>query len=328
MRVGSTRAPARIRADARAQETLRSTGCYYGDMNRTGSDTGFVRIDGEACPELLRHVSGPPAGLFVRGKLEAGARYIAVVGTRRATAYGEQTAARIAAGLARAGFCVVSGLALGIDSAAHRGALEAGGRTVAVLGTGVDVVYPWRNRGLAERIARSGALVSEYPMGSSPQRWTFVGRNRIVAGMCPITVVVESPAGGGAMITAGFAAEQGRTVCAVPGRVDQPTSAGCHALIRDGATLVTSAAEVLEELGYGAPPQLELPMPAAETGADGFSTDEQAILQALKDGALLGLDGLAARTSVPAPRLMPSLMLLELKGRLRKRPDGTFERIR
>jgi DNA processing protein len=210
----------------------------------------FLAAEDEGYPILLREIHDPPIGLYCRGRYEPAQTSVAIVGSRRTTQYGLATARRLGGELARRGFCVVSGLARGIDTAAHEGALDAGGRTVAVLGTGVDLVYPPENRTLTERIAREGALLSEFRLGRSADRQSFAMRNRIVAGMSAAIVVVESDVDGGSMITARFAAEQGRVVLAVPGRIDQPTSAGCHQLIRDGAVLLTSVDDVVDELGY------------------------------------------------------------------------------
>ncbi len=187
-------------------------------------------------PTLLREIADAPTVLYRQGALAGGHPCIAIVGSRRTTLYGQTVATRFGAELAQRGFCIVSGLARGIDTAAHEGALKVGGKTAAVLGTGLDIVYPPENLELLRRVAEAGAVYSEYPFGRRADRHTFVLRNRIVSGMAAAVVVVESAVDGGAMITARFAGEQGRTVFAVPGRIDQSTSAGCHQLIRDGAT--------------------------------------------------------------------------------------------
>lgn len=210
----------------------------------------FLPAEDVSYPPLLREIHDPPIGLYCRGRFAPATTCVAIVGSRRTTQYGLATARRLGGELARRGFCVVSGLARGIDTAAHEGALEAGGRTAAVLGTGIDLVYPPENRALTERIAREGALLSEFRLGRPADRQSFAMRNRIVAGMSAAIVVVESDIDGGSMITARFAAEQGRVVLAVPGRIDQPTSAGCHQLIRDGAVLLTSVEDVVDELSY------------------------------------------------------------------------------
>ena len=175
---------------------------------------------------------------------------IAVVGSRRTTLYGQSVAKKLGSDLARLGFCVVSGLARGIDTAAHEGALSVGGKTAAVLGCGIDIVYPPENLDLYRRIVETGAVLSEFPFGRKADKQTFPMRNRVVAGISEAVVVVESDVQGGAMITARFAGEQGRLIYAVPGRIDQPTSHGCHQLIRDGATLFTGIDDILNELNY------------------------------------------------------------------------------
>ncbi|MGH7996693.1 MAG: DNA-processing protein DprA [Opitutaceae bacterium] len=284
----------------------------------------LTRMDHEY-PRLLNEIGDPPPGLYCRGRVPVGRPCLGIIGTRRCTAYGEAVAREFGRDLARAGVCVVSGMALGIDSAAHRGALEGGGGTVAVLGSGVDVIYPWANRELAEEIVASGALLSEFPMRRRPDRIGFIRRNRVISGMCPAVVVVESDVDGGAMITAGFAGEQGRTVCAVPGRIDQPTSAGCHKLLRDGATLVTGVAEIVSELGV--PVTLELPLGAAGEAPGVRAPDEAAVLKSLEGGALMSADALGERTGLGADRLAPALMLLELNRLVGRRPDGRYERL-
>jgi DNA processing protein len=227
----------------------------------------LIRSDG-AYPAPLREIHDPPPVLYRRGGYGFDATAIAVVGSRRPTPYGLGVARSLAAELARRGCCVVSGLARGIDTAAHEGALEAGGRTVAVLGGGLGAVYPPENLPLALRIAGSGAVVSEYPLGRRPDRQTFPRRNRIVAGMSAAVIVVESGLDGGAMITARLAGDQGRLVFAVPGRIGEPSSEGCHQLIRDGATLLTGIADVWQELdslgGFRMPPLAPRPGAVSE----------------------------------------------------------------
>jgi DNA processing protein len=203
--------------------------------------------------------------------------------------------------------------------------LDAGGKTIAVLGTGIDIVYPRENRELAERIAANGALVSEFSPGQRPDKYTFVRRNRIVAGLCEVTVIVESDLDGGSMITADFACDQGRTVCAVPGRIDQPTSAGCHQLIREGATLVTSVDDILSELGFPLPLLAASPLRMGKMAAGAHSPEEAAVAAALRGGEQLTLDGLAERTGITLGQLAPAIVLLELRGEVTKRADGRFE---
>jgi DNA processing protein len=296
-------------------------------MALSGAD--FVIVSDSAYPKLLREIHDPPLGMYRRGAYAFELPCIAVVGTRRPTLYGLGVARRLGSELARLGFCIVSGLARGVDTAAHEGALDAGGRTAAVLGTGLDIVYPPENLDLYRRIAETGAVLSEFPFGRRPDRNTFAMRNRIVSGMSEAVVVVESAVDGGAMITSRFAGEQGRLLFAVPGRIDQSTSAGCHQLIRDGATLLTSVDDILSELNYlggfrPAPIPERRPRPAALVG---LSADEQAVLDQLADGAILAPDDLAQKTGLPSAQIAAAAMALELRQLIVKRVDGSFEAI-
>ncbi|HEY3415734.1 MAG TPA: DNA-processing protein DprA, partial [Armatimonadota bacterium] len=212
-------------------------------------------------PPRLRAIPDPPCVLFVKGTLpppEQGA--IAIVGSRRASLYGRHVAAELATGLVQRGFAIVSGMALGADAAAHEGCLRAGGRTVAVLGCGVDVIYPPEHTELYERIAATGAVVSEFPPGAPPTRTTFPIRNRIISGLSAGVVVVEAPEKSGALITADHALEQGREVFAVPGSVNSVQSRGTHRLLRDGARLVECAEDILEELSWPSSPPPRAPL--------------------------------------------------------------------
>ena len=291
----------------------------------------YITRSDSVFPRLLREIPDPPLALYRRGTYDAGAPCLAVIGTRRATSYGMNLARRLGAELAALGFCVVSGLARGIDTAAHEGALSVGGKTVGVLGTGLDQTYPPENGDITRRIAATGAVLSEFSLGRPADRQGFPIRNRIVSGMCEAVVVVESAADGGAMITARLAGEQGRTIFAVPGRIDQPTSAGCHQLIRDGATLLTGVDDILSELSYlqGMQPRPIPPKgdPAGEERGPRarLSADEKAVLAAFKGGAILSADALAATTGLAAGPLAAALMLLELKHQLEKHLDGSYE---
>lgn len=294
----------------------------------TKSGADFVPSSEPAYPEPLRQIHDPPIGLYRLGPYRFDRPGIAIVGTRRATPYGRAVARRLAAEFARVGFCVISGLAQGIDTAAHEGALETSGRTVAVLGTGLDLVYPPENRQLQQRIAESGALLSEFPFGRPSSRQSFPMRNRIVSGLADAVVVVESDAAGGAMITAGLAGEQGKPLFAVPGRIDQTTSAGCHQLIRDGAALLTCAQDVLDELNYlGGLRPLPIPPKPSAPGISGpnLGDDEARILGCLDGGEALTPDGLAGRTGWPAARVSAALLMLEIKRLAAKRLDGAYE---
>jgi DNA processing protein len=297
-------------------------------MAKSGAD--FVLTKDPAYPCLLREIHDPPIGLYRRGRFDIGeSRCVAIIGSRRTTLYGQATAKKLGAELARIGFCVASGLARGIDTAAHEGALSVAGRTVAVLGTGIDIIYPPENLGLYRQIEADGAVLSEFPFGRRADRQSFAMRNRIVAGMSEAVIVVESDVDGGAMITARFAGEQGRLLFAVPGRIDQPTSAGCHQLIRDGATLLTSVDDLLSELNY-----LDglRPSPIAQKSGEAaagvpanLTPDETRVFECFRGGAILSPDALSAQTGLPSSALSSTLMMLELKRLIAKRADGTFE---
>lgn len=275
-------------------------------------------------PEPLRNIYDPPLCLYVAGEWQASdARALAVVGTRRMSKYGEAQTERLAAGIAKAGFTVVSGLARGVDTVAHRAALSAGGRTVAVLGGALDKLYPPENRDLARAIAAGrGAVMSEYPMGRSPDRTTFPCRNRIVAGLSRGVVVTEAPVDSGAMNTASQALEQGRSVLAVPGRVDMEGARGPNKLIREGAVLVQEVADVLEEF--------EGLFPASAIARENqrqdirqrlpLSPEEERVVRALWREPEMDLDELARRAELPVQRLLTLSLQMEMKRILRRLP--------
>ncbi len=274
-------------------------------------------------PPLLLHLEGDPAAL--RQPLR-----LAMVGSRNPTAQGADHARQFARALAEAGACIISGLALGIDGAAHEGALEAGGHTVAVVGTGLDLVYPKKHQALARRIAAQGALVSECLLGTPPLAPNFPRRNRIISGLSQGVLVVEAALQSGSLITARQAAEQGREVFAIPGSIHSPQSRGCHALIRQGAKLVESAQDILEELqGQAAAP--------AQDGTAGAAPDPQGATAGgdpLPDDALLrvlgfepcGLDALQARCGLDLPTLQARLLELEFDGWVARLPGGLYQR--
>ncbi|MCX7590751.1 MAG: DNA-processing protein DprA, partial [Kiritimatiellae bacterium] len=265
-------------------------------------------------------IHDPPLALYVRGRLDSRDRHaIAVVGTRRPTHYGRGVAARIAADLIHAGFAIVSGLAEGIDTAAHESALAAHGRTIAVLGGGLDCLYPPSNAALAEKIVESGALVTELPFGRRPDKTTFPMRNRIISGLCMGVLVVEAGRDSGAMITAREAVEQGRAVFAVPGRIDSPTSRGTHQLLRQGAVLVESVDDILQEF--------ESLFVARRAGAAGtvaalcppLSEEEKKLVLLLKDGEK-DVDELIRESNLPAATVSGLLIALEIKKVVRMLP--------
>jgi DNA processing protein len=275
-------------------------------------------------PPRLSCIPDPPERLRVRGTLGVvGERRVAIVGSRQTDTYGRDLAGEIAGDLAREGVCVVSGGAEGIDAAAHEGALGAGGRTIAVFGTGIDVVYPTAHRSLFERIVASGgALLSEYEDGAPGERWTFPRRNRIVSGMSEAVVVVRAGAGSGALITAAWARRQGVPVLAVPGDLREEGSAGPVALLRGGARVAASARDVLEVLGMSG--QLELPAvaPAGELGGD-----EAAALGALGREAR-HVDEVARAAGLASGTALAALLTLELQGLCEQRAGHYFLRSR
>ncbi|MBU4461242.1 MAG: DNA-processing protein DprA [Verrucomicrobia bacterium] len=274
-------------------------------------------------PAALLKIHDPPLALYVAGNLTPRDRQcIAVVGSRRCTQYGRGVADRLGFQLAKSGFTVVSGLARGIDMAAHEGALKAGGRTIAVLGGALDKLYPAEAQPLADRIAKQGAVVSEYTLGREPDRTTFPYRNRVISGLSMGVVVVEADRKSGAMITADQAGEQGRQVFAVPGRIDQPSSRGTHHLIRQGAKLVEDVRDIVEEFEYLIPPgPAAAGSPAEPPAAPGFvfSGEEGRIVEALSEGEL-DVDSLSRRAAVPVAKLGAVLIGLEMKRIVRMLP--------
>jgi DNA processing protein len=276
-------------------------------------------------PESLRGIADAPPCLYVRGALVAAdGLAVAIVGARAASAAGRDMAAALAAELARAGVTVVSGLAYGIDAAAHRGALAAGGRSIAVLGSGVDVVYPAAHAEIAAAAIGRGALVSEFGMGTPPLPHHFPLRNRIISGLVRAVVVVEASERSGSLITARHAFEQGREVLAVPGPPAAARSRGPHLLIRNGATLVTSAADVFEELGIGARPAPRAGVGGAAAVVPAPSPAAAAMLAVLGEGAV-EVDGLVARTGLTPREVLRILLELELAGRVRQLPGAAYE---
>jgi DNA processing protein len=271
-------------------------------------------------PPALLHSSAPPARLAEL----CGGPAVAIVGTRRASTYGLEVATALGRGLAAAGVTVVSGLALGIDAAAHRGALDAGGPTVAVLGCGADVAYPRTNRSLYERIRTSGAVVGELPPGVRPARWTFPARNRIMAGIAAVTVVVEAAERSGSLITVGFAQDLGREVCTVPGRVTSRIAAGANQLLLEGAHPVRGAADVLDVIFGAGRWDPALARRREPDGASDLDPGLRAVLRAVEGGE--PLDEAAGRASMSAAGLRAALGRLELLGLIRSDGLGAYER--
>jgi DNA processing protein len=286
------------------------------------SGVSVVAESGPEYPDVLRKIPDPPGVLFVRGEIRpTDGLAVAIVGTRHATQYGVAQAERLAMGLARAGYTIVSGLARGIDAVAHRGALKAGGRTLAVLGSGVLNIYPPEHGPLAEEIIGKGAVISENPPHSPPLPGAFPQRNRIVTGLCLGVVVVEAADRSGALISARHAMEQGREVFAVPGRVDSRMSKGCHKLIRDGAKLVENVDDVLEELGPLATPT-PLPgggaQPAIRHPAElQLNEPEQAVLARIGDEPQT-IDDVAAASGLPVQNVLATISVLEMRRLIRR----------
>lgn len=284
-----------------------------------------------AYPALLLETADPPVWLFAEGRLELlDTPSLAIVGSRQATPQGRQNARDLSGNLARQGWTIVSGLASGIDAAAHEGALAAGGNTLAVVGTGLDLVYPRSHQALARRIMAHGLMVSEFPLGTPPLPQNFPMRNRIIATLSRGTLVVEAAPQSGSLITARLAAEAGREVFAVPGSIHSPQSRGCHELLKQGAKLVQTAEDVLEELsvgpvpGPGAAPNVAGPQDEPRRAPS--ATERDPVLRALgHDPATL--DELMSRCGWPAHELNARLLEFELTGEVARLPGGRFQRI-
>lgn len=279
-------------------------------------------VDGEY-PEPLKNIYDPPLCLYVRGTLEKkDSQALAVVGTRRASHYGAAQADRLAYQASKAGFVIVSGLARGIDTVAHKAALKAGGRTLAVLGGAMDKLYPPENRELAEEIAAHGALISEFPLGREPDRTTFPYRNRIVSGLAKGVLVVEAGVDSGAMNTAEQALEQGRSVLAVPGRVDMDGARGPHRLIQNGARLVEDLSDILKEFEFLFPPDEQARLVRRQDARQRLTLApaEEAVVRALWTEPELDVDVLIRRTGLSSAQMMTLAMQLEMKRVIRRLP--------
>ncbi|NQU41120.1 MAG: DNA-protecting protein DprA [Lentisphaerae bacterium] len=311
-----------------AGQIARQSRCldWQGELER--ADARGVRIVTMVDPDYpasLREIYDPPLALYVRGTLQERDQHaLAIVGTRRGTHYGRDTAKRLAAGLAHAGYTIVSGLARGIDTVAHQGALEAQGRTLAVIGSGMDHLYPACNSELAEAVVLRGAVLSEFPLGRKPDRTTFPMRNRIISGLSKGIVVVEAGTRSGALITADAALEQGRNVFAVPGRIDNAYAEGPNRLIRKGATLVRGVEDILEECGtlWGSSLS-KATMPPQELCT--LSEEESHLLTLLESGEQ-GVDELIRDSGLPAARVGSVLLALEMKRLIRMLPGRVVER--
>lgn len=286
-------------------------------------DIKLLPLTASDYPRLLKESPEAPPLLFVHGEItRRDEMSVAIVGTRKCSPYGARVARRLATDLARRGFTIVSGMALGVDAEVHEGVLEAGGRTIAVMASGADITYPSSHKQLRERIAESGAAVTEYAFGTQPLRELFPSRNRIIAGLSLGTLVIEAPLKSGALITARLAGEYGREVLAVPGSVDSPVSRGCHDLIKNGARLVEVAEDAIEGLGI----MLEA-APVERPRQDvAVTEDERGVLEALSFHPR-HVDEIIAQAQLPAARINSSLMLLEMKGLVRRFPGNTYVRL-
>ena len=285
-------------------------------------DHAIVTLADDAYPKLLLEIADPPALLYAHGRLDLLQRpALAIVGSRNATAQGERNAESFARAFSEAGLTIVSGLALGIDAAAHRGGLAGPGSTIAVLGTGIDVMYPARNAQLAAEIRQSGLLLSEFALGTQAAAHNFPRRNRLICGLAQGCLVVEAALASGSLITARAAAEQGREVFAVPGSIHSPLSKGCHALIKAGAKLVESADDVLSELsGYRR---------TAHTAGSAAraATPDGATLLAQMGFDPIDVDSLCARAGLSAEQVSSELLRLELAGQVAALPGGLYQRL-
>ena len=285
----------------------------------------------EEYPASLREIYDPPVVLYLKGALTAKDKNaVAMVGSRQTTHYGIETARKLAYQLAYVGVTVVSGGARGIDTAGHQGALAAKGRTVCVLGTGINTVFPPENKDLFDRIAENGAVMTQFPFNRNGDKQSFAIRNRIVAGMTLGTVVVEADLHSGALITANFATEYGRQVFAVPGRIDSPRSKGCHDLIKKGAKLCESAEDILSEFEYLFPASNKPPSPG-ETGvlpALELSKTEQQVYDALQTDDETSIDEVIRKSGLPSSAVSVALLSLEMKRVIKQLPGKLFVRNR
>jgi len=288
-------------------------------VEKIGAD--IITVDSPDYPEDLRKIYDPPLLLYVKGHLRKNEQALAIVGARRPTYYGKQQAEKLSGALASRGWTIVAGLARGIDSHAHEGALAAGGRTIAVLGSGLLKMYPREHKQLADQIAESGAVVSEFPMTAAPDPWNFPRRNRVISGLCRGVIIVEAARTSGSLITARWATEQNRLVFAVPGRVDSSMSAGCHALIRDGAILTEKADDVLAELGSSLTrePDHEL----APVIPHDLTDHEKRLIEVL-DREPKHIDDLITQSGLGAAQVSSGLVMLEIKKLAVQLPGKNF----
>lgn len=284
-------------------------------------ELNIIFFNDSGYPEQLKNIFDPPPVLFLRGNSGfLKNTSVSLVGSRRASPYGLTVAESLSRDLASVGITVVSGMARGIDTAAHRGAIDAGGKTVAVLGCGVDVVYPKENRKVMESIIQHGAVVSEFPPGTPPDSWHFPVRNRVISGLSKLVVVVEAAERSGALITAHVALEQGRDVMAVPGNITSKLSKGPNGLIKQGAAPVLSARDVLDELGMG---MIFSQQPDKLAGGLKLTDDEKLLLRFLNYEPI-SMEKIVHKSGLPASQVMSALMFLEMKGLVRQMPGRLY----
>ncbi|SDU21150.1 DNA protecting protein DprA [Verrucomicrobium sp. GAS474] len=334
-------APAIFTATERDLQQVEGIGPESARSIRNGADGGaaaaeiekaealgvtLLHADDDRYPEALKEIYDPPLILYVRGTLpETWKQGVALVGSRVTSHYGLETAKKLGYQIAYAGVPVISGLARGIDTAAHMGALAAKGPTWAVLGTGVDHIYPAENASLAEKIAETGCLISEFPLGTKPEKQNFPMRNRIVSGLSFGVLVVEAGLGSGALITAKQALEQGRQVFAVPGRIDTPHSKGCHQLLKEGARLVEDVNDILGEMEFLFPPK-EMTALGSSRPAPADLTPEEALLFETLGTEEVPIDTLIAKSGLPSGKVSSTLLRLEMKRLVRQLPGKLFVR--
>jgi DNA processing protein len=326
--------PARVVRSIHSQQGLEDAEQEVRKSEKLGCH--LVPFSDGCYPALLKQIPDPPIVLYVQGDLAVLSRHmIAMVGTRRPSAYGSSVAHRLAADLAQRQLAVASGMARGIDSAAHRGALEVGGKTIAVLGSGIDVIYPRENQSLANRIVQNGAVVSEFPLGTHPAPENFPIRNRIISGLALGVVIVEAAEYSGSLITARLALEQNREVYAVPGNITSPQSFGPNLLIKQGAKLVDQWLDVVEEFPAAIRAEIIPAVPASNAAgvessssdsAAALDADQKVVYEALRADETLYIDAICGAATLPQPRVLAALLGLEMNGLVKQLPGMNFVR--
>jgi DNA processing protein len=286
----------------------------------------ILSIECPSYPQLLKELPDPPTILYANGQLKALSRpQIAIIGSRKASFNGTETATRLATELSQVGLTITSGLAIGIDAAAHQGALAAGGHTIAVLGSGIDIAYPKKNKQLYEKIKDNGLLISEFPLRTQPLRQHFPQRNRIISGLCLGVIVVEAALQSGSLITCRLALEQNREVFAVPGYIGQPQSAGCHSLIQQGAKLITKYQDITDDIQFH---QTPLPATAAvKPITNKLDQEHQHLLECVNFSAT-GIGMIQGRSNLSSAKMCSMLAFLELQGYLKQIPSHGYARIK